>query len=63
VLAHLLAHRPANNNGKKNNKLVMEACVEKGEGGKAMAMGIRVAGDEEGNGDEAGDGIGDQGGV
>ena len=41
----------------------MEACVEKGEGGKAMAMGIRVADDEEGDGDEAGDGIGDQGGV
>ena len=26
----------------------MGACDEKGEGGKAMAMGIRVAGDEEG---------------
>jgi len=26
----------------------MEACDKKGEGGKAMAMGIRVAGDEEG---------------
>ena len=36
----------------------MGACDEKGEGGKAMAMGIRVAGDEEGEGDEAGDGIG-----
>ncbi len=33
----------------------MGACDEKGEGGKAMAMGIRV--------DEAGDGIGDKGGV
>ena len=31
--------------------------------GKAMAMGIRVAGDEEGERDEAGDGIGDEGGV
>ncbi len=41
----------------------MGACDEKGEGGKAMAMGIRVAGDEEGKGDEAGDGIGDKGGV
>ena len=41
----------------------MGACDEKGEGGKAMAMGIRVAGDEEGEGDEAGDGIGDEGGV
>jgi len=28
-----------------------------------MAMGIRVAGDEEGEGDEAGDGVGDKGGV
>ncbi len=41
----------------------MGACVEKGEGDKAMAMGIRVAGDEEGEGDEAGDGVGDEGGV
>ncbi len=28
-----------------------------------MAMGIRVAGDEEGKGGEAGDGVGDKGGV
>ncbi len=28
-----------------------------------MAMGIRVAGDEEGERDEAGDGVGDDGGV
>jgi len=28
-----------------------------------MAMGIRVAGDEEGEGDEAGDDVGDEGGV
>ena len=41
----------------------MGACVEKGEGGKAMAMRIRVAGDKEGKGDEAGNGIGDKGGV
>jgi len=41
----------------------MGACDEKGEGGKAMAMGKRVAGDEEGEGDEAGDGVGDEGGV
>ena len=43
----------------------MGACDEKGEGGKAMAMGIRVAvaGDEERGGDEAGDGVGDEGGV
>ena len=41
----------------------MGACDEKGEGGKAMAMGIRVVGDEEGERDEAGDGVGDEGGV
>jgi hypothetical protein len=41
----------------------MGACDEKGEGGKAMAMGIRVVGDEEGEGDKAGDGIGNKGGV
>ena len=28
-----------------------------------MAMGIRVAGDEEGERDEAGDGVGNEGGV
>jgi len=65
VLAHLLAHRPADKKSEKNNQLAMRACDEKGEGRKAMAMGIRVAGDEdeEGEGDEAGDGIGDEGGV
>ena len=41
----------------------MGACDKKGEGGKAMAKGIRVAGDEERERDEAGDGIGDVGGV
>ena len=41
----------------------MGACDEKGEGGKAMAMGIRVAGDKEGEGDEAGNGVCDEGGV
>ena len=64
MLAHLLAHRPADKKGEKNNQLAMGACDEKGEGGKVMAMGIRVvAGDEEGEGDEAGDGVGDKGGV
>jgi hypothetical protein len=48
---------------KKNNQLAMGACDKKDEGGKAVAMGIRVAGDEEGEGDEAGDGVGDEGGV
>ncbi len=38
-------------------------CDEKGECRKAMVMGIRVAGDEEGEGDEAGDGVGDEVGV
>jgi hypothetical protein len=42
----------------------MGACDEEGDGSKAMAMGgIRVAGDEEGEGDEAGDGIGNECGV
>jgi len=41
----------------------MGACDEKGAGGKAMAMGIRVAVDKEGEGDEAGYGVGDEGGV
>jgi len=63
VLAHLLAHRPADNKGEKKNQLAMGACDEKGEGGKAMAMGMRVAGDEEGEGDEAGDGVDHKGGV
>ncbi len=47
----------------KNNKLAKGACDEKGEGGKEMAMVIRVAGDEEGEGDEVGDGVGDKVGV
>jgi hypothetical protein len=65
VLAHLLAHHSADNKGEKNNQLGMGACDEKGEGGKAMAMGmgIRVAGDEVGEGDEAGDGVGDKVGM
>jgi len=41
----------------------MGACDEKGKGGKEMAMGIRVAGDEEGKEGESGDGVGDEGGV
>jgi hypothetical protein len=48
---------------KKNNQLAMGACDKKGEGGKAMAMGIRVMDDKEGKGDEAGDGVGNEGGV
>ena len=41
----------------------MDACDENGEGGKEMAIAIRVAVDEEGKGDEAGDGVGDKVGV
>jgi len=64
VLARLLARHPADNKGeKKQDQLAMGACDKKGEGGKAMAMGIRVAGDEEGEGDEAGDGVGNESGV
>ncbi len=41
----------------------MGACDKEGEGTKAMATMIRVAGDKEGEGDKEGDGIGDEGGV
>ena len=36
----------SNGNEGGNNRLAMGACDEEGKGGKAMAMGIRVAGDE-----------------
>jgi hypothetical protein len=41
-------------NGKKggNNQLAMGACDQKGKGGKAITMGIRVAGDKEGEGNK-----------
>jgi hypothetical protein len=35
-----------------NNQLAMGACDEEVKGGKAMAMGIRVVGNKEGEGDE-----------
>ncbi len=41
----------------------MGACDEVGKGGRAMAMGIRVAGNEEGKGNKEGSGIGNKGGV
>ncbi len=41
----------------------MGAWDKKDEGGKVMAMGIRVAGDKEGEGDEAGNDVGDESGV
>jgi hypothetical protein len=53
----------SNGNEGGNNQWEMGACDEEGEGGKVMAMGIRVAGDEEGKGNEEGNVIGDEGGV
>ncbi len=41
----------------------MGACDEEGEGGKAMAMRIRVAGNKEGKGHKEDDGVGVKGGV
>ena len=38
----------------------MGAWDKKDEGGKVMAMGIRVVGDEEGEGDEVGNDVGDE---
>ncbi len=40
-----------------NNQQAMGACDKEGKGSKAMAMGIRVAGNKEGNG------VGNKGGV
>ncbi len=42
----------SNDNEGGKNQLAMGACDKEGEGGKAMAMEIRVAGDEEGKGDK-----------
>ncbi len=42
----------SNGNKGGNNQLAMGACDEEGEGGKVMGMGIRMAGNEEGKGDE-----------
>jgi hypothetical protein len=41
----------------------MGACDKEGEGGKAMAVVIRVAGDEEGEGNDEANGVGNKGGV
>jgi hypothetical protein len=46
-----------------DNQLGRGAFDKEGKGSKAMAMGIRVAGDNEGEGNKEGDGIGDKGGV
>ncbi len=42
----------SNGNEGGNNQLAMGACDEEVENSKAMAMGIRVAGNEEGKGDK-----------
>jgi hypothetical protein len=42
----------SNGNKGGNNRLAMGACDKEGKGCKAMAMGIRVAGNKEGKGDE-----------
>ncbi len=41
---------PIRGRDKNNNQLMMGAYDKEGKGGKAMAMGIRVAGDKEGDG-------------
>ncbi len=41
----------------------MGACDKEGKGGKAMAMGIRVMGNNEGKGNKEGNVIGNKGGV
>jgi hypothetical protein len=48
-----------------NNQLAMGACDKESEGSKAMAMamGIRVVGDKEGEGNKEGDVVGNEGGV
>ncbi len=62
VLAHLLAHHLADIKGEnKTINLRWEHVTKKVGRGKAMAMGIRVAGDKEGERDEAGDGVGNKG--
>jgi hypothetical protein len=52
-----------NGNEGGNNQLAMGAWGEEGKGNKAMAMGIRVAGDKEGKNDEEGHVVGNEGGV
>jgi hypothetical protein len=42
----------SNGNEGGNNQLAMGACDEEVEGGKVMAMGIRVAGNKEGKEDQ-----------
>ncbi len=42
----------SNGNKGGNNQVAMGACDKEVKGSKAMAMGVRVVGDEEGKGDE-----------
>jgi hypothetical protein len=42
----------SNGNEDGNNQLTMGACEEEGKGSKAMAMGIRLAGNKDGKGDK-----------
>ncbi len=42
----------SNGNKGGNNQLAMGACDKEVKGDKAMVMGIKVAGDKEGEGDE-----------
>ncbi len=44
--------RKSDGNKGGNNQLAKVACDKEGKGGKAMAMGIRVAGNKEGEGDK-----------
>ncbi len=53
----------SNGNKGGNNQLAMGACDKEGKGSKGMAMGIRVAGDKEGEGNKEGNGVGNKGGV
>ena len=51
-----------NGNEGGNNQLAIGAWGEEGKGNKAMAMGIRVAGDKEGKGNKEGNDV-NEGGV
>jgi hypothetical protein len=46
-----------------NSQLAMGASEKEGQGSKAMATVIRVAGDKEGKGNGEGNGVGNKGGV
>jgi hypothetical protein len=48
---------------KTNIQLAMGACGKEGKGGKALAMLIRVAGNEEGKGNKESNDVSDKGRV